>query len=183
MVVRYSNARVHLFLRAPELWDEMGCSDTERLAFKPMQVTEDGFTDELLRQHTQEAGALEVKLSTMRNILEVRRYSRLFISCSQSDGWVLINTTKTHQHYCQQAFTACLSCVIAENRGTRSAGGAEDSQRDEQEGSRPSLGQMQQCQRTTPAAEDVRRGPIPDTPEFHMFFQCLVLRMEPLRVR
>lgn len=42
-----------------------------------MQVTEDGFTDELLRQHTQEADALEAKLGTMRNILEVRRYSRL----------------------------------------------------------------------------------------------------------
>ncbi|CAM9344068.1 unnamed protein product [Sphacelaria rigidula] len=56
--------------RLQQLWDEMSFSDAERLAFKPMQVTEDGFTDELLQQHTQEAEALEAKLDTMRNILE-----------------------------------------------------------------------------------------------------------------
>lgn len=36
-----------------------------------MQVTEAGFTDELLRQHTREADNLEAKLDTMRSILEV----------------------------------------------------------------------------------------------------------------
>lgn len=55
----------------------MSFSDAERLAFKPMQVTEDGFTDELLQQHTQEAEALEAKLDTMRNILEVWQRARI----------------------------------------------------------------------------------------------------------
>ncbi|CAM9748161.1 unnamed protein product [Ectocarpus sp. 8 AP-2014] len=53
-----------------ELWDEIGYSETERLAFKPMLVTEEGFTDELLQQHTQEADKLATKFETMKHILE-----------------------------------------------------------------------------------------------------------------
>lgn len=64
-----------------ELWDEIGCSETERLAFRPMLVTEEGFTDELLQQHTQEAENLSTKFETMKHILEVNclnseRYQR-----------------------------------------------------------------------------------------------------------
>lgn len=55
-----------------ELWDEIGYSETERLAFKPMLVTEEGFTDELLQQHTQEAENLSTKFETMKHILEVK---------------------------------------------------------------------------------------------------------------
>lgn len=58
---------------AIELWDEIGYSETERLAFKPMLVTEEGFTDELLQQHTQEADKLTTKFETMKHILEVKR--------------------------------------------------------------------------------------------------------------
>ncbi|CAM9595800.1 unnamed protein product [Ectocarpus sp. 12 AP-2014] len=53
-----------------ELWDEIGYSEPERLAFKPMLVTEEGFTDELLQQHTQEADKLATKFETMKHILE-----------------------------------------------------------------------------------------------------------------
>lgn len=49
----------------------MGVTEDDRLAFKPMLVTEKGFTDELLRQHTQEAESLSTKFETMRHILEV----------------------------------------------------------------------------------------------------------------
>lgn len=37
-----------------------------------MQVTEEGFTDELLRQHTEEAEILGARFETMKHILEVR---------------------------------------------------------------------------------------------------------------
>ncbi|CAM9431919.1 unnamed protein product [Ascophyllum nodosum] len=53
-----------------ELWDGIGCSEAERLAFKPMLVTEEGFTEQLLQQHTQEADNLNAKFETMRHILE-----------------------------------------------------------------------------------------------------------------
>lgn len=53
------------------LWDEIGYCEAERLAFKPMLVTEEGFTDELLLQHTQEAASLHSKFETMKHILEV----------------------------------------------------------------------------------------------------------------
>eukprot|EP00752_Nemacystus_decipiens_P008014 g7161.t1 len=56
--------------RIQELWDEIGYSETERVAFKPMMVTEEGFTDELLQQHTQEAENLSTKFETMKHILE-----------------------------------------------------------------------------------------------------------------
>ena len=36
-----------------------------------MLVTEEGFTDELLQQHTQEAENLSTKFETMKHILEV----------------------------------------------------------------------------------------------------------------
>lgn len=36
-----------------------------------MLVTEEGFTEELLQQHTQEYEKLSAKYDTMRNILEV----------------------------------------------------------------------------------------------------------------
>lgn len=65
---------------ALELWNDMGCADAERSAFKPMQVTEDGFTDELLRQHTQEADNLGAKHETMKHILEVRHAGRCLTS-------------------------------------------------------------------------------------------------------
>lgn len=61
---------------ATELWDEIGYSETERLAFKPMLVTEEGFTDELLQQHTQEADSLSTKFETMKHILEVKWLKR-----------------------------------------------------------------------------------------------------------
>ncbi|CAM9223821.1 unnamed protein product, partial [Hapterophycus canaliculatus] len=63
-LVRASRARIQ------ELWDEIGYSKTERLTFKPMLVTEEGFTDELLQQHTQEADKLRSKFETMKHILE-----------------------------------------------------------------------------------------------------------------
>lgn len=53
------------------LWDEIGYCESERLAFKPMLVTEEGFTEELLQQHTQEAASLHSKFETMKHILEV----------------------------------------------------------------------------------------------------------------
>lgn len=37
-----------------------------------MLVTEEGFTEELLQQHTQEYEKLSAKYDTMRNILEVQ---------------------------------------------------------------------------------------------------------------
>lgn len=37
-----------------------------------MLVTEEGFTDELLQQHTQEAENLSTKFETMKHILEVK---------------------------------------------------------------------------------------------------------------
>lgn len=37
-----------------------------------MQVTEEGFTDELLRQHIEEADILSARFETMKHILEVR---------------------------------------------------------------------------------------------------------------
>lgn len=37
-----------------------------------MLVTEEGFTDELLQQHTQEADKLATKFETMKHILEVK---------------------------------------------------------------------------------------------------------------
>ncbi|CAM9095244.1 unnamed protein product, partial [Laminaria digitata] len=52
------------------LWDEIGYCEAERLAFKPMLVTEEGFTEELLVQHTQEAASLRSKFDTMKHILE-----------------------------------------------------------------------------------------------------------------
>lgn len=58
-------------LCATGLWDEIGYSESERLAFKPMLVTEEGFTEELLQQHTQEAASLHSKFETMKHILEV----------------------------------------------------------------------------------------------------------------
>lgn len=66
---------IRLCQRAPfttELWDEIGYSETERLTFRPMLVTEEGFTDELLQQHTQEAEKLRTKFETMKHILEVK---------------------------------------------------------------------------------------------------------------
>lgn len=60
-----------MILSYKELWDEIGYSETERLGFKPMLVTEEGFTDELLQQHTQEADKLTTKFETMKHILEV----------------------------------------------------------------------------------------------------------------
>lgn len=63
-------------LCAAGLWDEIGYSESERLAFKPMLVTEEGFTEELLQQHTQEAASLHSKFETMRHILEVRVWCR-----------------------------------------------------------------------------------------------------------
>ena len=53
------------------LWDEIGYCESERLAFKPMLVTQEGFTEELLQQHTQEAASLHSKFETMKHILEV----------------------------------------------------------------------------------------------------------------
>lgn len=66
-----------------ELWEEIGYSEAERLTFKPMLVTEDGFTDELLRQHTKEAENLNAKFETMKHILEVQ-YSREYRSKTAS---------------------------------------------------------------------------------------------------
>lgn len=56
---------------AAGLWDEIGYCEAERLAFKPMLVTEEGFTEDLLIQHTEEAANLQSKFETMRHILEV----------------------------------------------------------------------------------------------------------------
>ncbi|CAM9160246.1 unnamed protein product [Discosporangium mesarthrocarpum] len=56
--------------RIRELWHEMGYSSSDRASFAPIEVGEDGFTDELLLQHKQEAARLEDKLGTMKHILE-----------------------------------------------------------------------------------------------------------------
>lgn len=53
----------------------IGYSESERLAFKPMLVTEEGFTDELLQQHKIEAENLSSRYETMKPILEVRERS------------------------------------------------------------------------------------------------------------
>lgn len=54
----------------------IGYSESERLAFKPMLVTEEGFTDELLQQHKKEAENLSSRYETMKPILEVREDDR-----------------------------------------------------------------------------------------------------------
>lgn len=56
-----------------ELWDEIGYSEADRSEFKAINVTEDGFTNDLLTQHKMEAEKLSSKLETMRHILEVRQ--------------------------------------------------------------------------------------------------------------
>ncbi|CAM9126956.1 unnamed protein product [Choristocarpus tenellus] len=52
------------------LWNEIGCSAAERAVFGPLQVGEDGFTDDLLIQHKHEIIRLEDRLGTMKHILE-----------------------------------------------------------------------------------------------------------------
>lgn len=72
-----------------ELWDMIGFSETERLAFKPMLVTEEGFTDELLQQHKQEADTLSSRYETMKPILEVRQHGRACKSVLDFEAWTV----------------------------------------------------------------------------------------------
>ncbi len=60
----------------------IGFSESERLAFKPMLVTEEGFTDELLQQHKKEAENLTSRYETMKPILEVRERSTVPVRVS-----------------------------------------------------------------------------------------------------
>lgn len=51
-----------------------------------MQVTEEGFTDELLRQHIEEADILVARFETMKHILEVPwRYDHISLTATADE--------------------------------------------------------------------------------------------------
>lgn len=61
-----------------------------------MLVTEDGFTDELLRQHTEEAENLSTKFETMKHILEVGSLTFPLLSFRSSGVTIMLAHARNH---------------------------------------------------------------------------------------